>query len=220
MSILHRNNEAGQLARRHAHWEGTATVHSALEDAQGISAGVIVSALGLAFYQAAGLVTSGMAGLALVLSYMTGWDPGVLFWCLNLPFYILAILRMGWPFTIKTFAAITGLSVLVSVQGQWIGLASLNPAYAAVGGGVLIGFGLLGLFRHRASLGGVGILALYLQDRLGWRPGLTQLAFDLGIFALGLFVLPWSALGWSLLGALVLNLFLTVNHRLDRYIAR
>ena len=220
MSMLHRNNEAGLLARRHAHWEGTSTVHSVLEDAQGIGAGVVVTALGLALYQGAGLVTSGMAGLALVLSYATGWDAGILFWGLNLPFYVLAILRMGAAFTIKTFAAITALSVLVSVQGQWFNLTDLHPGYAAVSGGVLVGFGLLGLFRHRASLGGIGILALYFQDRMGWRPGITQLVFDLGIFTIGLLVLPWGAMAWSLLGALVLNLFLTINHRLDRYIAR
>ena len=218
--MLHRNNEAGQLARRYAHWEGTTTVHSWLEDIQGIGAGVVVTALGLALYQTAGLVTSGMAGLALVLSYATGWDTGILFWLLNLPFYLLAILRMGWAFTIKTFGAITGLSVLVSLQGRWVTMVDLHPGYAAVAGGVLVGFGLLGLFRHRASLGGIGILALYLQDRMGWRPGLTQLVLDLGIFAVGMFVLPWGAMAWSLLGALVLNLFLTVNHRLDRYIAR
>ncbi|WP_316013017.1 YitT family protein [Roseobacter sp. HKCCA0434] len=220
MSILHRNNEAGQLARRFAQWEGTSTVHSALDDVQGIGAGVIATGLGLALYQAAGLVTSGMAGLALILSYMTGLDAGLLFWVLNLPFYALAILRMGRAFTFKTFAAISALSALMSVQGAWLGLDAVAPGYAAVAGGVLIGFGLLGLFRHRASLGGVGILALYLQDRLGWRPGLTQLVFDLGILALGLAVLPLGAMLWSLLGAVVLNLFLTVNHRLDRYIAR
>ncbi|QPH53995.1 YitT family protein [Pontivivens ytuae] len=220
MSLLHRNNEAGQLARRHAQWEGSATEHTALEDGQGIAAGVIVTALGLALYQAAGLVTSGMAGLALVLSYLTNWDAGLLFWLLNTPFYVLAILRMGWSFTLKTFAAITALSALISLQGEWLSLGGIAPAYAAITGGVLIGFGLLGLFRHRASLGGVGILALYLQDRMGWKPGLVQLVIDLAIFALGLAVLPLDAMGWSLLGAVVLNLFLTVNHRLDRYIAR
>lgn len=220
MSMLHRNNEAGQLARRFAHWEGTSTVHSVLEDAQGITASVISTAFGLALYQAVGLVTSGMAGLALVLSYATGIDAGVLFWTLNLPFYLLAILRMGWAFTIKTFLAISLLSVLVSVQGQWFSLATLHIGYAAIAGAVLIGFGLLGLFRHRSSLGGIGILALYLQDRLGWRPGITQLVFDLGIVAIGFLVLPWGAMLWSLVGAIVLNLFLTVNHRLDRYIAR
>ena len=220
MSILHRNNEAGQLARPHAHWEGTATVHSALEDMQGIAAGVIATGLGLALMESAGFVTGGIAGLALVLGYITGLDTGILFWVLNLPFYVLAAMRMGRAFTIKTFLAITALSVLVSVQPDWISFGTLAPGYVAVAGGVLIGFGLLGLFRHRASLGGVGILALYLQDRLGWRPGLTQLGFDLGIFAVGLWAIPLSALGWSLLGAVVLNLFLTVNHRLDRYIAR
>lgn len=220
MPILHRNNEASQLLRRFNDWSATATHHSPLEDMQGIGAGVVVTALGLALYQAAGLVTAGTAGLALILSYASGWDAGLLFWLVNLPFYGLAILRMGWIFTLKTFAAVTALSALLSVQADWLAVAEIAPGYAAVAGGIAVGFGLLGLFRHRASLGGVGILALFLQDRLGWRPGLVQLALDLVILASGFLVLPWGAMLWSILGAVVLNLFLTVNHRLDRYIAR
>ncbi|RED13206.1 YitT family protein [Pontivivens insulae] len=220
MPILHRNNESAQLRRRFEDWKATATHHSPLEDAQGIGAGVVITALGLALYQGAGLVTAGMAGLALIISYASAWDAGIVFWLLNLPFYGLAILRMGWAFTLKTFAAITLLSVLLSFQADWLAVADIAPAYAAIAGGIAVGFGLLGLFRHRASLGGVGILALFLQDRLGWRPGLVQLVLDLMILSSGLLVLPWGAMLWSIIGAVVLNLFLTVNHRLDRYIAR
>jgi len=49
--------------------------------------------------------------------------------------------------------------------------AELNLVYAAVFGGFAMGVGLLILFRHRASLGGVNILALFLQERFGLRAG-------------------------------------------------
>ena len=48
----------------------------------------------------------------------------------------------------------------------------------------------LALFRHGASLGGIGIVALMLQDRLGWRAGWVQLAFDAVLFAASFLVVP------------------------------
>ena len=85
--------------------------------------------------------------------------------------------------------------------------------------GLAQGAGLPALFRHRASLGGVGIVALYLQDRTGFRAGWTQLGVDLVVLGLALLTLPWGAVAYSLLGAVVLNLVIAVNHRRDRYIA-
>ena len=81
------------------------------------------------------------------------------------------------------------------------------------------GAGLLAIFRHRASLGGVGVVALYLQDRTGFRAGWTQLLVDLVVFALAWLTLPAAAVLYSLAGALVLNLVIAINHRRDRYVA-
>ena len=60
------------------------------------------------------------------------------------------------------------------MPGQ-LAFATLNPWLGAVLFGFLSGSALLALFRHGASLGGIGILALMLQDRLGWRAGWVQL---------------------------------------------
>ncbi|MGO7690470.1 YitT family protein, partial [Rhizobium ruizarguesonis] len=58
-------------------------------------------------------------------------------------------------------------------------ISSIHRAWAALLGGLLLGFCLLALYRHRASLGGVGILVIYLQERFGIRAGLVQLAIDM-----------------------------------------
>ena len=71
----------------------------------------------------------------------------------------------------------------------------------------------------RASLGGLGILAVYLQDRFGWRAGLVQLAFDMVVLAAAFAVAAPFIVLCSVIGAVVLNLFLTINHRSDRYVA-
>jgi hypothetical protein len=79
--------------------------------------------------------------------------------------------------------------------------------------------GLLALFRHGASLGGIGIVALYLQDKTGFRAGWTQLIFDVCLFAAALTVRDAKTVAISALGAVVINLVIAVNHRRDRYIA-
>ena len=138
---------------------------------QGILTGALMVTIGLSILAHLGFVTGGTAGLALIVSYATGWNVGIVFFLINLPFYGLAITRLGWAFTIKTFLAVACLSVLTALQPEYFTLGAVNPLVGAVLGGVLIGYGLLALYRHRASLGGVGILAIYLQDRLGWKAG-------------------------------------------------
>ena len=75
------------------------------------------------------------------------------------------------------------------------------------------------LFRHRASLGGLNVLVLYLQERFGWRAGKVQMAMDSVIVLGALWIADPSRVGWSVLGAVVLNLVLAVNHRPGRYMA-
>ena len=90
---------------------------------------------------------------------------------------------------------------------------------AALLGGLLCGAGMLIVFRHGASLGGLNIVVLYLQDRLGWRAGKVQMAMD-GLIVLGaLWVTDWQRVALSVLGAVVLNLALAINHRPGRYMA-
>jgi len=101
----------------------------------------------------------------------------------------------------------------------WVDFAHLDPVVGAVLFGAISGSALLALFRHGASLGGVGIVALYLQDKTGFRAGWTQLLFDLAIFALALTLRDWRTVAVSALGALIVNLTIAVNHRRDRYVA-
>ena len=98
-------------------------------------------------------------------------------------------------------------------------IQSLSPALAAVIFGALVGLGLLAMFRHNGSLGGLGVVALLVQDTTGFKAGWVQLITDAVIFSVALFLFPASVVGYSLLGALVLNLIITFNHRRDRYIA-
>ena len=194
--------------------------HTVLEDSQGLVSGALVSALGFYFLNEVGLLTGGTAGVAFLLHYAFGISFGLLFFVVNLPFYYLSFRRLGRAFSLKTFVAIALVSMLTEIEQQFFLIQYLHPFWGALVGGLLLGYGLLALYRHRASLGGVGILAIYIQDRFGVQAGLVQLAFDLGVMACAFAVVSPETVGWSVLGAVVLNLFLAINHRTDRYIVR
>lgn len=195
------------------------TRHSLIDDAQGLAYGATMAAFGIVILTHLGFVTGQTAGLAVLISYATGWGFGPVFFVINLPFYWLGYRRFGAGFVIKTFAAVAALSVLAQVLPRYVSFASLHPALGAVLVGFISGSALLALFRHGASLGGVGIVALWLQDKTGFRAGWTQLLFDVGVFALALTLRDLPTVAWSFLGAVVLNLVIGLNHRRDRYIA-
>lgn len=195
-----------------------ATAHSPAEDILGIVTGTFAASLGLFLLQSSEAVTGGTAGLALLLGYATTVPFWVLFLAINLPFAVLAVWQRGWSFTVRTVVCIAMVSGWSLVHQSLLQIAHLNPIYGTLGGNLLAGVGLLILFRHRASLGGINIIALIVQDRWGFRAGWTQMIFDVAIVASALLVVPWPNVLLSAAGAVVLNLVLAMNHRPGRYI--
>ncbi|MGN7294764.1 YitT family protein [Rhizobium sp. SAFR-030] len=192
--------------------------HTLLEDSQGLLTGALVSALGFYLLNRVGLLTGGTAGVAFLVHYAFNISFGLLFFLVNLPFYYLSFKRLGIAFSAKTFIAIGLVSVITEMESRFLIIDYLHPFWGALMGGLLLGYGLLALYRHRASLGGVGILAIYIQERFGIQAGLIQLAFDACVMACAFFVLDPVIVLWSIVGAVILNLFLAINHRSDRYI--
>lgn len=191
--------------------------HRAHEDLQALLTGTLFVALGVIMFRHTGLLTGGTAGLAFLIHYATGWNFSLVFFAINLPFYGLAYQRMGRVFTLKTFAAVALLAVFAQWVPHWIAFNELATGFAAVAGGLLMGAGMLMLFRHRASLGGLNVLVLFLQERFGWRAGKVQMGFDCAIVLAALSVVGWSQIAWSIVGAVALNLTLAINHRPGRY---
>ncbi|MFV0410213.1 MAG: YitT family protein [Paracoccus sp. (in: a-proteobacteria)] len=194
------------------------TRHNALDDAQGIAYGSFMAALSIVALTHLGFITGQTAGLALLISYASGWDWAPLYFIINIPFYWLGWKRFGKVFVAKSLFAVTLTSALAAILPAYIGFSQLNPLLGAIMIGAFTGSGLIALFRHGASLGGVGIVGLYVQDATGFRAGWVQLIFDAGIFAIAFFLLDPVAVCWSFVGALVANLTIAINHRRDRYI--
>ncbi len=191
--------------------------HNFLEDVQALLTGTLLVAFAIILFRQAGLLTGGTAGLAFLAYYASGISFGVLYFLINIPFYIFGFLALGKAFTLKTFCAVALLSLYSEWLPRWIHISSIDPVFAAVLGGLLAGAGLLMLIRHQASLGGIGVLAIYLQKKRGWRAGTLQMIADAFIVCGAFFVVDLNRVALSILGALVLNMLLTINHRPGRY---
>lgn len=195
------------IAEKHALWE----------DILALPSGAFLMSFGIFLLGEIGGVAGGLAGVAILGSYWTGAAFGLLFFAANVPFYWLAVRRMGWRFTVKTLVVVSLVSAFTAMHGLYLDVTSITPLYAAVFAGLAIGVGMIMIFRHGASAGGFGILAAYLQERRGWRAGYVQGALDIVVVGASLALVPLDILAYSVLGAVLLNLVLAINHRPGRY---
>ena len=193
------------------------TAHTALEDVLAIVIGTLMVSFGVVMLRQVGALTGGTAGMAFLAHYLTQVSFGTAFFIINLPFYYLSIRRMGWQFTLKTFSAVALVSVFSDLHPLFIHFDHLQPFYATLFGNVIMGIGFIVLFRHKASLGGVNILALFLQDKYGLRAGKLQMGVDCCIVLASLFVVSYEMLIASILGEVIVNLIIAMNHRPGRY---
>ncbi|QJR80447.1 YitT family protein [Alteromonas pelagimontana] len=193
------------------------TNHSVLEDIFALVCAGLFVAFGVHLFQSQDLMIGGAAGLALLSTYAFDLDFGMLFFLINLPFYALAWTRISKRFTINTFISVSTVSLLTELIPRFVDIGSANPFFAAVFGGILIGVGMLIMFRHTSSLGGVGILAYFLQSRYGIRAGSFQLLVDSIILTSALIFIAWPLVLVSVLAAFCLNMVISLNHRPERY---
>ncbi|WP_211319172.1 YitT family protein [Quadrisphaera granulorum] len=193
--------------------------HTPLEDAAALVVGSFLLGWALLLLQQAGAVSGGLAGVAFLVAGLTPVPLGVAFFVLNLPFYGLAVKRLGWAFAVKTLVCVALTSVLADVLGHVVEV-HMPVVLATAFAGLCLGLGFLVLFRHRASAGGFGILAFHLQERYGWRAGYVQMSLDLVVMLVALAVVGWRLVLASLVGVVVLNLVVAMNHRPGRYVVR
>ncbi len=191
--------------------------HSLFEDCIAILTATFVVAQGVFFLQQGGLLTGGTTGLALLASEIVGLSFGTIYFLFNCPFYLMAWFRMGKSFAITSLISGGLVSVMADHIPMFFSIESLDPLYCAMIGGILMGVGMLMLFRHQTSLGGFNVLCLYCQERFGISAGKMQMGIDCSILIASFFMMSPIMLAYSVVGAVILNTILTMNHKPGRY---
>ncbi len=193
--------------------------HSLFDDVQAILLASLFMSFGVALFTQQEFLIGGTAGVAFLGSYASSWSFGQLFFVINIPFYGLALWRLGWFFTLKTFFAVGLVSILSDWIPLWIVIDSSIPLFAAIFGGSMMGAGLLMLFRHKASLGGLNILSLYLSKYHNVNAGRFQMVVDVIIIILAIYIVDIWATIYSVIAAICMNAVLATNFKKGRYLA-
>ena len=191
--------------------------HTRLEDAYALFVGTIQLSLGLVLLKAAGLATGGVAGISLVLNYLTGLPVGLFYAAITLPLLMITLRTMSWLFIVKTLIVTFGLFAMTALAARTIDISSISKPVAALAGGSIIGMGALALARHGAGSGGSGAVVLWLYRTRGWNAGRTQMMIDACVLLFSLVTLDITRVLWSLLGVMATGGILYVWHRPGRY---
>lgn len=136
-----------------------------------IVAGTFLMALGINLaFDPMGLVCGGVTGLAIVVKYLTGfiWEGGIPVWLSNLllngPLFIIALIKKGKHYIVKTMFATVALSV-------WIYLIPVYQLFgdyvlATLFGGVMSGAGIGMVFARMATTGGTDLLSALMHEKM------------------------------------------------------
>jgi len=193
------------------------TRHTVLEDAYGLITGTMVMGLGLVLMKVGGIVTAGVAGLALLASYTLALPVGLLFFVFNIPFLVLGFGVLGRAFLLRTVMACAMIFLFAGITERATTIAAVHPAFAALVGGTACGMGILAILRHNTGVGGINIVVLWLQRRLGWNVGRLHMVLDGAILLLAGLVIEPVQLAWSALSIVAANLVLIAFHKPGRY---
>lgn len=175
--------------------------------------GCIAVSLGINLLTSSHLVMGGTAGLGMVLHPLTGLSFGILFFIINLPFYFMAITQIGVLFTIRSFVSVTLLSFLSDYFSEWLPISLPHPLLSSPLAGIIIGIGLIFLFRNGSSLGGINMLCVYLDKKYGINPGKTMFTTDLMILCGAIFVFGIVHVLYSFIAIFMMSAVLGRYHK-------
>ena len=192
--------------------------HSIFDDLFGLLSGSILFSVGLSILHSSGVITGGAAGLALLISNNTGAQVGTIYLLIGIPFFFLALWKKGWRFTLRSTLNVAFVSYLTNQMPKIFVLQVQNKFVATIIANVLLGVGMIVIFRHFSSLGGFNVIALLAQERLNIKAGYVQLGLDAVVLLIGLTSYSPQIVLISLVGDAILNMCLAINHRSDRYV--
>lgn len=191
--------------------------HTTADDIYGLALGVMFISVGLNMLHFSGMVTGGVAGIALLLSYFVDMQIGTLFILANIPFMFFSWWKMGTAFTLKTLLVNFALMAASLLLPGLLKISYIHPVFSSLVGGTIIGMGILCLARHNASVGGTGVITLWGQKVYGINAGKTQMALDVIVFLVALLKVPGHLLLWSVVSAVAMNAMLLRWHKPGRY---
>jgi len=132
------------------------------------------------------LLSGGVSGVALILNYIFGFNPGVLVFVFNIPIFLAGYKFVDKEFIALSLVGMTAFSVFIDMFSFLKDFIYIDDVLlSCVYGGVLNGIGMGIVFRNRASQGGVDIVAVILKKYFSINLGTTSLLINIAVVTLG-----------------------------------
>lgn len=182
-------------------WENVNDITEQLKvkDLVGIVVGCAVLALGVqGVLVPVHMLHGGIAGIAIIINYLTSIDIWLWYLLLNIPIFIAGYKMVSRRFFIYSLVGTAGLSFFLGIF-KTIQFGAGDLFLDAVMGGVIAGIGSGIVFRSKGSSGGLDIIAIIAQRYRGYNIGQTY--FLINVLVL-LALLAVSNLSLTLFSAL------------------
>lgn len=115
------------------------------------------------------LSSGGFAGIATIIYYLFNWSMGTVIVLLNIPFFIMAFIRIGKEFVFKSIIGTVMLSFFIDLLDKIQPLTN-DRLLACIYGGILLGVGTSLILRASASTGGSDMVSYIIKS---FKPGLS-----------------------------------------------
>lgn len=155
-----------------------------------VAIGSVVCAVGVnAFLVPADLLTAGVAGLAILLSYVTPISSGVLLFALNVPIFAAGLKWVDRDFVVWSFVGMASLAAALHWTAPMADWGLVKDWYLNAGTGAIVaGFGSGLVFRARASQGGTDVVAAIVRRRREVPLGMLLFVLNASVVAVLAFV--------------------------------
>ncbi len=142
------------------------------------------------------IIDGGITGVSMILNKLTSQPLGAFIVCINLPFIILALQKLGKRFVFATFYSIVVFACGVTLFGHLFHghciIENLELFLVSIFGGLILGAGVGLVIRNGASLDGTEIMAIYATKKIPFSVGEIIMFINLFIFTVAGFVYDWQ----------------------------
>lgn len=134
-----------------------------------VTVGSVIYAVGLSmFLDANNISAGGIAGLAMIISYFTNIDLGLMIFLMNLPLFVAGWIRFRNKFLFYTIYAIALSSYIIDFIGdafpQYMPLTK-DLMLATIAGGAVMSAGMSMIYLGGGSVGGTDIIIKFLRQK-------------------------------------------------------
>lgn len=135
------------------------------------------------------LLSGGVAGIAIILQYLTGIQSGYFVILINIPIFLIGIRAIDKEFGIFSFIGMVAMSLSLIFTRNICNIYYIpDPLIASLCGGLLTGLGAGIVFKSRASQGGTDIIAVVVKKKYGMSIGRIAFMINAVIVAMGMFM--------------------------------